>query len=156
MCYKQYSIGSCIIIFGTFGTNLPVDFLFFLGLCTFIYIYVCFLCIVICMHSFYSAHIFIICNSVPTHSIFDYGHIVLNYTAHIVYSPLNSYVYIHWIVAFKYYYYYCYTGADYTQGKTVSTFTMHTYINLIRTYKNPRKNIHKNETVSFLSLYVNK
>ena len=37
------------------------------------------------------------------HSIFDYGHIVLNYTTHdIVYSPLNSYVYIHWILEFKY------------------------------------------------------
>ena len=26
----------------------------------------------------------------------------LNYTAHIVYSPLNSYVFIHWILDFKY------------------------------------------------------
>ena len=60
------------------------------------------------MHSLHSAHIFIVCNSVKTHSthsthsIFDYGHIVLNYTAHIVYSPLNSYVDIHLILGFKY------------------------------------------------------
>ena len=39
------------------------------------------------------------------HSIFDYGHIVLNYTAHIVYSPLNSYFDIHWIHIYLYYYY---------------------------------------------------
>ena len=37
-----------------------------------------------------------------SHSIFDCGHIVLNYTAHIVYSPLNSYFDIHWILDFKY------------------------------------------------------
>ena len=84
----------------TFGTNLTFFFV-----CTCIYV-LCSLCIVICMHSFYSAHIFIVCDSVicTTHSIFDYGHIiiVLNYKAHIVYSPLNSYVYIHWILDFKY------------------------------------------------------
>ena len=34
--------------------------------------------------------------------LFYNGHIVLNYTAHFVYSPLNSYVYIHWILDFKY------------------------------------------------------
>ena len=34
--------------------------------------------------------------------IFDYVHIVLNYLSHCVYSPLNSYVYIHWILDFKY------------------------------------------------------
>ena len=33
--------------------------------------------------------------------IFDYGHIVLKYTAHIVYSPLNSYLCVHWILDFK-------------------------------------------------------
>ena len=51
------------------------------------------------MHSFHSAHIFKVCNSViwPTHSIFNYGHIVKLYS-HFVYSPLNSYVYIHWIL----------------------------------------------------------
>ena len=55
------------------------------------------------MHSFHSAHIFKVCNSVirPTHSIFNYGHIVKLYS-HFVYSPLNSYVYIHWILDFKY------------------------------------------------------
>ena len=34
------------------------------------------------------------------------GHIVLNYTAHIVYSLLNSYVYIHSIWTINIYYYY--------------------------------------------------
>ena len=38
----------------------------------------------------------------PTDSIFYNGHIVLKYTAHFVYIPLNSYVYIHWILDFKY------------------------------------------------------
>ena len=28
--------------------------------------------------------------------------LLLNYTCHFVYSPLNSYVYIHWILDFKY------------------------------------------------------
>ena len=81
----------------TFGTNLPVDFSSFFVLCTCIYIYIyiclCFLCIVICMHSFDSAH------------IFNYGHIVKLYS-HFVYSPLNSYVYIHWILDLNIYYYY--------------------------------------------------
>ena len=36
-----------------------------------------------------------------THSIFNYGHIVELYS-NFVYSPLNSYVYIHWILDFKY------------------------------------------------------
>ena len=55
------------------------------------------------MHSFHSSHIFKVCNSViwPTHSIFNYGHIVKLYS-HFVCSPLNSYVYIHWILDFKY------------------------------------------------------
>ena len=72
----------------------------------YLYICLCVLCIVICMHSFHSAHIFKVCNSVicPTHSIFNYGHIVKLYS-HFVYSPLNSYVYIHWILDFKYIYY---------------------------------------------------
>ena len=30
------------------------------------------------------------------------GHIVLHYTTQFVYSSLNSYVYIHWILDFKY------------------------------------------------------
>ena len=69
------------------------------------YICLCFLCIVICMHSFHSAHIFKVCNSVkwPTHSIFNYGHIVKLYN-HFIYNPLNSYIYIHWILDFKYIY----------------------------------------------------
>ena len=55
------------------------------------------------MHSFHSAPIFIVYNSVIcTHSIlFPYFIIVIivfNYTAYFVYSPQNSYVYIHWIV----------------------------------------------------------
>ena len=46
-----------------------------------------------CMHRFHSAHLFIVCNSVIC---------TTNYTAHCVYSPLNSYVYMHWILDFKY------------------------------------------------------
>ena len=34
--------------------------------------------------------------------LFYNGHMVLNNTAHFVYSPLNSYVYTHWILHFKY------------------------------------------------------
>ena len=62
-CVIHTSIRSCIIIF---GTNLPVDFLSLFVVCTYIYIYIClcFLCIAICMHSFHSAHIFKVCNSV--------------------------------------------------------------------------------------------
>ena len=50
-------LSSCVItllywimyynILNTFGTKLPVDFLSFLVLCTYIYICLCFLCIVI-------------------------------------------------------------------------------------------------------------
>ena len=60
MCYKQYSIGSCIIIFGTLWEQIYqltfYSFLFYV----LIYIYIC-LCIVIGMQSFHSAHIFIVC-----------------------------------------------------------------------------------------------
>ena len=46
-----------------FGTNLPIDFFFY-----FFLLYLCkclsFLCIVTFMHSFHSAHIFIVHNSV--------------------------------------------------------------------------------------------
>ena len=76
----------------------------------YLYICLCVLCIVICMHNFHSAHIFKVCNSViwPTHSIFNHGHIVkllLNYTAilctvhwtrmliYIGYWTLNIYYY---------------------------------------------------------------
>ena len=104
MCYKPYAIQSCK--FGTFfRTNLPVDYLSFF---CFLYLYIClcFLCIVICMHSFHSADIFIVYNSVictnPFNNVFYNGHIVLNYTGHFVYNPLNSYVYLHWILDFKY------------------------------------------------------
>ena len=46
-----------------------------------------------------------------THSIFNYGHIVKLYS-HFVYSPLNSYVYIHWILDFKYILLLLYTHID--------------------------------------------
>ena len=92
------SIRSCIIIFGTLSEQIYHFFCFM-----YLYICLCFLWFVICMHSFHSAHIFKVCNSVirPTHSIFNYGHIVKLYS-HFVYSPLNSYIYIHWILDFKY------------------------------------------------------
>ena len=35
-------------------------------------------------------------------TLFDDFHIVLNCIANFVYSPLNSYYYIHWILDFKY------------------------------------------------------
>ena len=58
------------------------------------------------MHCFQSAHILIPYNNVictkSFNILFYSGHIVLNYTAHFVYSPLNSYVYIHWILDFQY------------------------------------------------------
>ena len=80
-----------------------VNCFLYLDLCS------CLLCIVICRHSFHSTHIilFIVYNSVlctkPFNILFYNGHIVLNYTAHFVYNPLNSYVYIHWILDFKLY-----------------------------------------------------
>ena len=56
------------------------------------------------MHSFHSAHIFIVYNNVKCtksfNIIFYNGHIVLNYAPHFVYSPLNLYVHIHWILDF--------------------------------------------------------
>ena len=62
------------------------------------------------MHSFHSAHIFIVYNNVicikSFNILFYNGHIVSNYTAHFVYSPLNSYVYTHWI--FDVCYNYCF------------------------------------------------
>ena len=57
------------------------------------------------MHSFLSAHIFMVYNNViftKSFDIFYKGHIVLNYAFHFLYSTLNSYVYIHWILDFKY------------------------------------------------------
>ena len=72
----------------------------FLYLC----ICLCLVCIVICMHI--SFRTYIVYNSVICTKSFNIvlynGHIVLNYTAYFVYSPLNSYVYIHWILDFKY------------------------------------------------------
>ena len=69
---------------------------------------ICLLCIVICRHSFHSAHLFIVYNTVICTNSYNIvallynGDIVLNYTAHFVYSPLNSYVYTHLILGFKY------------------------------------------------------
>ena len=51
------SIRSCIIIFGTLSEQI-YQLTFYVLIC------LCFLCIVICMHSFHSAHIFKVCNSV--------------------------------------------------------------------------------------------
>ena len=97
-CVINTSIISCIIIFGTLSEQIyQLTFYLFLFY-VLIYICLCFLCFVICMHSFHSAHIFKVCNSVIWP---NYGHIVKLYS-HFVYSPLNSYVYIHWILDFKY------------------------------------------------------
>ena len=49
------------------------------------------------MHTFNTSHIFIVCNSMICTNIFNIlailynDHNVLNYTDHLVYSPLNSY-----------------------------------------------------------------
>ena len=87
------------MIFGTFLE--PIHPLTFYPFLFYVVIYMfMFLCIVICMHSFLSAHIFI--KSFNVLVLCYNGDIVLNYTAHFVYSPLNSYVYIHWILDFKY------------------------------------------------------
>ena len=59
-----YSIGSCIIIFGTLLEQISQStfypFLFYV----LIYICLCFLCIVNCMPSFHATHIFIVCINV--------------------------------------------------------------------------------------------
>ena len=76
-------LSSCVIIFGIFRGKIPCDFLS--SLC--ILLCFCFLCIVICMHSFQSAHIWmaytnVICTkSFNILALFYNGHIVLNYTA---------------------------------------------------------------------------
>ena len=75
----------------------------------YLYICLCFLCIVICMHGFHSARIFKVCNSViwPTHSKFDYGHIVLNYTDILcTVHWTRMLIYIgYWTLNIYYYYY---------------------------------------------------
>ena len=88
----------------------------------------CLLYIVICMHSFHSAHIFIVYNSVICTksfnilALFYIGHLVLNYTAHFVYSTLNSYVYMHWILDLKYILFY-YLDPTYTTNiQTYGTY----------------------------------
>ena len=55
-------------------TILPVDFITY-----FLYLCICLLCIVDCMHNYHSVHIFMVHN----------GHIVLNCTTYFMYSPLN-------------------------------------------------------------------
>ena len=60
------------------------------------------------MHNGHTSHIFILCNNVICTkslnilSILYNVHIALNYTGYFVYSPLNSYVCIHWLLDFKY------------------------------------------------------
>ena len=63
----------------------------------YVFVRICLLCTVVCMHNFHSAELFIVCNSVICTNTFNIlailhnGHIALNYTGHFVYSPLNSY-----------------------------------------------------------------
>ena len=57
------TIRSCSIIFGTLLEQI-YQLTFFVLLYVPMYLCLCFLCIVICMHSFHSAHIFKVCNSV--------------------------------------------------------------------------------------------
>ena len=82
-------------IWNIYGTNLSVDFyplLFYVLISMFI------LC---CdLHSFHSAYH---CDMYQVSQYLFYnGHIVLNYITHFMYSPLNPYVYIHWMLEFKY------------------------------------------------------
>ena len=64
------------------------------------------------MHNVHTAHIFIECNSVIGTKSFNIlailynGHIALNYPAHFVYSPLNSYFIYSNIAYWTYIYYY--------------------------------------------------
>ena len=62
-CGINTSIRSCIIIFGTLSEQiykLTFDLFCFM----YLHLCLCFLCIVICMHSFHSVHILNVCNSV--------------------------------------------------------------------------------------------
>ena len=58
-------------------------------------IYICLICIVVCMHNFHSAYIFIVCNMYVIYNLvhvpplFDNYHIVLNCTTNCVYSPMT-------------------------------------------------------------------
>ena len=72
-------------------------------------LFVLVLCTVVCMHNVHIAHIFIVCNSVICTKSFNILSILYNahimlilYTSFCVYSPLNSYFNIHWILKFKY------------------------------------------------------
>ena len=62
-CVINTSIRSCIIIFGTISEQI-YQLTFYPYFFMYLYICLCFLCIVICMHSFHSARIFKVCNSV--------------------------------------------------------------------------------------------
>ena len=66
----------------TFGTDLPVDF--FSSFC-FMYLCIglCFLCIVICMNGFYSAHIFIVYNCVMCTKPFNILNLYNNNIQHL-------------------------------------------------------------------------
>ena len=58
-------------------------------------------------HTFFILYNSVICIksfNILFYSILYKGHIHFNYTDHFVYSPLNSYVYIHWILDFRYNY----------------------------------------------------
>ena len=92
---EPFTLAFCGVASACFVPNLPVDFLSFLVLCTYI-LYICLLCIVICMHSFHSAHICIVYNSVICTNVFNIflWSYCSNLSAHIVYRPLNLYVYI--------------------------------------------------------------
>ena len=90
MPYRQYSIGYVLY---SEHYNFPVYILTYL---MFMYLCLCLLCTVVCMHNVHSAHIFIVCNSVICTKSFNIlarlynGYIALNYTGNFVYSSLNS------------------------------------------------------------------
>ena len=92
MCYRQYFIGH--LLYSEYY-NIPVYIITYL---MFLYLCICLLCTVLCMHNIHTAHVFIVCNSVICTNTFNIlailynSHIALNYTGNfVVYSPLSSY-----------------------------------------------------------------
>ena len=81
------------------GRNLLVDYPIFCSVLMYMSVMYCDL------HAWFSLSTLYKCpictNSFNILALIYNGHIVINYTAHFVYSPLNSYVYIHLILDFK-------------------------------------------------------
>ena len=85
--------------------------------------------------SFHSARIFEVCNSViwPTHSKFDYGHIVLNYTAILCTIHWTRMLIDigYWTLNIYYYYYYCVKIASTDWNIFISSISLYHIMQLI-------------------------